>query len=87
VDRVPGKSLPSSAPPAWFTGSEVLSTSASVVTDIPSNVLNTVPSTRNSPTDGGGDDDDDAESDDNDGSASKSVHHVSFRHSVRGSAI
>jgi hypothetical protein len=77
--------VPSSAPPAWFTGSEVPSASSSVVTDIPINVLNTVPSTRNSPTDGGGDDDDDVESDDNDGSASKNVHHVSFRHSMRGS--
>ena len=86
ADIVPGKSVPSSAPPVWLSGSEVLSTS-SVVTDIPSNVLNTVPSTRNSPTDGGGDDDDDAESDDNDGSASKSVHHVSFRRFVRGSTI
>lgn len=81
VDRVPGKSVPSSAPPAWFAGNEgsVPSTSSSVVTDIPSNVLSTVPSIRNSPVDGGGDDDDDddAESDDNDGSTSKSVHHAS----------
>jgi hypothetical protein len=85
MDRAPAKSVPSSAPPAWFAGSEgsVPSTSSSAATDVPSSVLNTVPSTRNSPTDGV-EDDDDAESDDNDGSAPKCVHHVSFRQFPRG---